>query len=158
MLFHNNGVPSIAGENSRRLKAPDFLLCILLLPNLLPTEQAFCLSPPTLSLTPSCIFSVLAVTHPTPHFALKPPCTIHSRHYFRVQFSTRIGLLPFSTFPFHHLRTVAPLLLCSSAICVNTRAPGWMIAFSFLLNSGPFLMFPQGSAYLPSVPFCKVKW
>lgn len=41
---------------------------------------------------------------------------------------------------FHHLRTSACLLHCSSWIWVNTRPTGWMIAFSFLLNSRALLI------------------
>lgn len=46
----------------------------------------------------------------------------------------------------HHLPSV-----------LRTRATGWMIAFSCLLNSRAFLMLSQGVAYLPSVLFYKSK-
>lgn len=119
-------------------------------------QQEFRLPPTTLSLTPSCIFNVLAVTHPTPHLALKPPGTIHSRHYFRVQFSTQDS----DCFHFPHLffTTWGPSPVCSSEAAGSGWIPGSGVNDCFFildkfggisevptgLSLSPLSAFPQG--------------
>lgn len=112
--------------------------------------------PPTLSLTPSCSFNVLAVTHPTPRFAFQPPYTIQSCHYLRIPFSTHdSGCFRFPRLSFA-IWVLAPPL--SSAAAGSGWIPGpqseWLLFL--LLDSGPFLMSSQGTACLPSVLFCRV--
>lgn len=53
---------------------------------------------------------------------------------------------------FHHLRTIACLLHCSNWIWVDIRPTGWMIAFSFLLNSR-ILLISHGLSLPPLSAF-----
>lgn len=108
-------------------------------------------------LTPSYIFKVLAVTHPTPHFAFKPPYTIHSCHYSRVQSSTHDS----GCFYFPHLSftTWGPSPAPSFEAAGSGWIPGpqseWLLFLFFCGISSvptghslpPFSAFPQGQMW-----------
>ena len=106
---------------------------------------------PTLSLTPSRILGVLAMTHPTPHFALKPPCTIHSRHYFRVQLSTwesAASIFHVSLSPPEDHSPPAPLQQCDLG---EYQGPGLNDCFFFLVKFRGLSNVPTGLS-LPPLP------